>query len=284
MRVSVCVGNYAETPYCIPGLGINVYSMEELCYCMKENAFLLDFSMLNDALADWIDRECGLRELAKALYPLIHKKGSLSAFVVTLMNFVGLYDEQQVAEVEQVLKQGAGLSNIEKKKSQIDYLVRKKKYAAAIRSYDALIDKWQEQESEGAPLPAVSCLATVWHNKGVAYTGLMIYDKAAESFRKAYETDAREDFYRDYLAAKRMELSESEYVAFAAEDTEGYGLALELEKDVEQLVREWEQQPEYLRLNNRRELRTGENKQRYYDESEQLTQTLKESYRRSVTD
>ena len=73
-------------------------------------------------------------------------------------------------------------------------------------------------------------------------------------------------------------------MAFAAEDTEGYGLALELEKDVEQLVREWEQQPEYLRLNSRRELRTGENKQRYYDESEQLTQTLKESYRRSVTD
>ena len=70
MRVSVCVGNYAETPYCIPGLGINVYSMEELCYCLKENAFLLDFSMMNDALADWIDRACGLRELAKTLYPL----------------------------------------------------------------------------------------------------------------------------------------------------------------------------------------------------------------------
>ena len=284
MHVSACVGNYATTPYCMPGLGINVYSMEELSYCLQENAFLLDFSVMNDSLLDWIDRECGLRELAKALYPLVHKKGSLSAFVVNLMNFVGLYDEQQVAEVEQVLKKGAGLSSIEKKKSQIDYLVRKKKYSAAIRGYDSLIDKWQEQEAEGKLLPAVSCLADILHNKGVALTGLMIYDKAAEFFLKAYETDAREDYYRDYLAAKRMELTESEYVAFAAEDTEGYGLALELEKDVEQLVREWEQQPEYLRLNSRRELRTGENKQRYYDESEQLTQTLKESYRRSVTD
>ena len=47
MRVSVCVGEYAKTPYCVPELGINVFSMEELCYCMKENVFLLDFSIIN---------------------------------------------------------------------------------------------------------------------------------------------------------------------------------------------------------------------------------------------
>lgn len=284
MQISVCVGNYATTPYCIPGLEINVYCMEELCYCMKENAFLLDFSVMNDALLDWIDRECGLRELAKILYPMVHKKGSLSTFAVTLLNYVGLYDSQTVAETEQVLKQGAGLSSIEKKKSQIDYLVRKKKYIAAIRGYDRLIEKWQEQDKEGEPLPAVGCLAAIWHNKGVAMTGLMIYAKAAECFLKAFETDGREEFYRDYLAAKRMELSENDYVAFAAGNTGGYGHALELEKDVEQLIREWEQQPEYLRLNSRRELRSGDNRQRYYDDSERLTQTLKESYRSCVTD
>ena len=34
MRISVCVGNYAKKPYCIPGVELNVYSMEELCYCI----------------------------------------------------------------------------------------------------------------------------------------------------------------------------------------------------------------------------------------------------------
>ena len=56
MRVSVCVGDYAAVPYCIPGLELNVFSMEELCYCIKENAFLLDFSLMNDELIDWIER------------------------------------------------------------------------------------------------------------------------------------------------------------------------------------------------------------------------------------
>ena len=70
MRVSVCVGNYAKEPYRIPGLEINVFSMEELCYCMKENAFLLDLSLLDDGLLDWMEQECGLGELAQRLHPL----------------------------------------------------------------------------------------------------------------------------------------------------------------------------------------------------------------------
>lgn len=284
MRVSVCVGNYASTPYCVPGIEINVCCMEELCFVLKENAFLLDFSVMNDELLDWLERECGQKELARALHPMVHKQGSLSAFVAAILNYVGLYDEQTVAEAEQVLKQGAGLSSIEKKKSQVDYLVKKKKYTLAVRGYDGLIQKWQENVEEGEALPAAECLASIWHNKGVALAGIMIYEKAAECFLKAYELEERRDFYRDYLAAKRMALNESEYVAFVAENTERYELTLELEKDMERLTDEWEQQPEYLMLYAHRELRTGDRKQKYYEENERLTQTLKDSYRKSVAE
>ena len=60
----------------------------------------------------------------------------------------------------------------------------------------------------------------------------------------------------DYLAAKRMELSEEDYVSFAAEHGQWYPCTLELEKKLERAVGEWEQQPDYLRLYNRRELRS----------------------------
>lgn len=284
MRVSICVGNYASIPYCVPGIEINVYSMEELCFVLKENAFLLDFSIMNDDLTDWIDRECGLKELARALHPMIHKKGSLSVFVTTILNFTGLYDRQAAAETEQVLKQGAGLSSIEKKKRQIDYMVKNKKYRIAVKEYERLIGKWQENVEEGEPLPAAECLALIWHNKGVALAGLMIYEQAAECFLRAYELEPRQDFYRDYLAAKRMVLTESEYVSLAAENRAGYELTLELEEDVERLTDEWEQQPEYLQLYNHRELRTGDRRQKYYEENERLTRILKDSYRKSAAD
>ena len=282
MRVSVCVGDYAAVPYCIPGLELNVFSMEELCYCIKENAFLLDFSLMNDELIDWIERQCGLKDLAKELYHLAHKSGSLSAFASAILVYTGLYDESVIGETEQVLKKGAGLSTMEKRKSQVDYLVRKKKFLPALRGYDKLLKNWGELEKDQERQAAASTRAAIFHNKGVAYAGLMLYDSAAECFRAAYELSGSGDDYTEYLAAKRLELPESDYVAFAAGHPKNYQYALDLEKRLEQLTQDWEVQPEYLTLYNRRELR-GRDRQKYLEENDNLLQVLKSSYRKSMT-
>lgn len=283
MRVSACVGNYAEIPYCIPGLDMNVRSMEELCYCMKENAFLLDLSLMNDGLLKWIEQQCGLRQLVEQLYPLVHRKGSLSVFVVTIFSYVGLYEQKVIQDVERVLKQGAGLSGIEKRKSQIDYLVSKKKYDLALKNYEVLLKKWEEQAGSGEVMPAVASLAAIWHNRGVAYAGLMRYEKAAECFWKANELHGDEHYVAAYLAAKRMALSEEAYVAFVAEHGELYQSSLLLEKQLESCEQEWEQQPEYLMLYQRTEWKAGQ-RQKYYEDSERITVNLKESYRSCIID
>ena len=108
MRTCISIGEYTTTPYFIPGLEIPVYCIEELSYCMKENAFLLDTSLMNDVLVDWIDDKCGLGKLAEMLYPLIHKQGSMSTFVIMILEYVGLYDSAVVQGVEQVLKEVSG--------------------------------------------------------------------------------------------------------------------------------------------------------------------------------
>lgn len=288
MRVSVCVGNYARSPYRVPGLEINVFSMEELCYCIRENAFLLDLSFLDDRLLAWIGRECGLRELADKLHSLVHRKGSLSAFAIAILRYVGFFDEKTIQETEKVLKQGVGLSGIEKRKNQIDYLVKNKRYRSALRGYDDLLRNWKIDGGEDDSGPADKMksalpgkkefVAKIWHNKGVAYVGLMLYEAAAECFRQAFELDGSETYCMDYLAAKRMQLSGKAYVDFTAEHGEWYELVLELEKKVEKVSDEWEQQPDYLRLYNRREMRSSD-KQKYYEENDRLIQALKGSYR-----
>ena len=282
MKASLCVGEYCENAYNVEGLDIRVYSMEELCYCLKENAFLLDLSIMNDKLVDWIGEECKVWELAKQLYPMVHKQGSLSVFVVTILQYVGMYDPEEILQVEQVLKQGAGLSNLEKRKSQIDYMVEKRKYAAAIRGYDMLLETWNHLEQEGKELPAGKVRAAILHNKGVALTGLMFYDKAAYYFNEAWKTDPDREHLDAYLAAKRMEQTEDAYVAFAAQNPENYTESLELEKRIEQFEREWEQQPEYRQLRLRGDWRVND-RVKYDAENERLTQALKNSYRTSVS-
>lgn len=278
MRVSVCVGNYAKEPYRIPGLELNVFSMEELCYCIKENAFLLDLSLLDDGLLDWIERECGLGELADRLHPLVHRRGQLSEFAAAILRYVGFYGEETIQETEQALKKGAGLSGIEKRKNQVDYLVRKKKYRSALRGYDELLQNWQEEEAGSMTKPAPDFQAEIWHNKGVAYAGLMLYESAAECFRQAYGLSGDEAYCVDYLAAKRMQLSEKAYVDFAAGCTEWYPQTLELEKKYREAAEEWEKHPDYLQLYNRRELKSRD-RQKYNEENERLVQALKDSYR-----
>lgn len=282
MRVSVCVGNYATTPYYIAGLEIPVNSMEELSFALKENAFLLDTAVMRDELVEWVDRECGLKSLAGELHKMIHRQGSLSAFVIMILEYVGFYDSDDIREVEQILKKGAGLSIIERRKSQIDYLVRQKRYAAAIRGYDSLLDKWTEMENAGNELPAAKVRGAILHNKAVALAGMMFYQGSAECFKEAYETDGSPAHFQGYLAAKRMELSENEYISFAAEQSQGYKYTLELEKKMERLTEDWKLQPEFQRLLEIREWRRTGERQLYYEGNEEVILELKNGYCRSV--
>lgn len=284
MQASLCVGDYAAIPYYIEGIGLPVYSAEELCFCMKENAFLLDLSLMNDGLVDWIDRECGLESLARELYPMVHKKGSLSAFVAMIMEFVGFFSTSEIRAVEQVLKQGAGLSKIQRRKSQVDYLAQKKKYAAAIRGYGELLARWRRDPGETAEkLPAADVRAGILYNKGVMYTRLFLYGQAGADFLEAYRLDGRGEYLAAYLAAKRLELTEEEYVALTAQLPESYQVSLELEKKLEVLGSDWQGTVEYQRMMHHAQW-PGEEPEDVSGADDKLIEAIKQQYRDGVAD
>ena len=281
MRLSVCVGEYAKIPYCIAGLEIPVYCMEELCYCLRENAFLLDTTLMEDSLVNWIAEECGVKDLAQELYPLVRKQGSLSAFVTLILEYVGLYSHDVIRDVEQVLKEGSGLSGMEKRKNQIDYLVRKGKYPLAVHRYDNLLSGWQEDDGKDARQPGCQVKAAILHNKGVALTGMMEYMAAADCFLEAYGVDQNPEHYRAYLAAKRTGMSEDEYLGFVAQQPDSYEESLELEKEIERIEGKFRDTEAGRKLADLQEWKTGGDKQKYYGEVERITCLMKENYRNS---
>ena len=284
MQAYLCVGEYSSVPYVIQGLEMRVYCVEELCYGMKENAFLLDSSIMSDTLLKWIREQCGLGELADFLYPMVHRQGSLSTFVSAILQYVGLYDAETIRQVEQILKRGAGLSNLEKRKEQVDYLAKKKKYVAAIRGYDGLLLKWEEFGEMGLAVPGDELKANIYHNKGVQYARLMLYAQAGDSFLSAYRISGREEEYLCFLATKRMELPESQYVQFAAGEMEHYELTLELEKRMEELQHDFRLQPEKLMLRQRELAKATGDERSYQEEGAKLCQNLKDAYRFSVSE
>lgn len=270
-RVILCVGEYAKTPYCFENLGIRVFSAEELCYVLKENAFLLDRELLDKKLVRWIEEELKLPRLSAELYPMLRQRTSVSAFAGVILEYVGFYDKDTIRKTEEIFRAGASLNVYEKLKSRVDYMMEGGRYAAALAEYDALLLKLPEGEKE--------LTSRILHNMGVALCGLFAFESAAARFYAAYELIPRQDELVCFLAAKRMSMEESDYVTYAAGFPEYYEETLEVEKQVEVLRRRYGESAQKAELESCLSYREAGNTARYYEETERLIQRLKEEYR-----
>ena len=53
----LCQTGRAEIPYFIENISMNIYSLEELCYYLDNNLYLIDQTILNEGLCSWIQEE-----------------------------------------------------------------------------------------------------------------------------------------------------------------------------------------------------------------------------------
>ena len=272
-RILLQTGEYTTIPYRFDNLDIRVYSIEELCYVLRENAFLLDKEILDKRLVKWIGEDLKLSELAAMLAPLLYNKTSVGAFVRVILSYVGLYDENEVGRIEELFFQGMGLNAYEKLKTRIDYMVESGKYTPAILEYDALLTRLPEGEKV--------LRAKILHNKGTALCGLFLFEEAAVHFEEAYGLDEDRESFIAYLASKRLAMKEGDYISFIAGLSDRYEDSLELERQVEALRAQWEQSEEKQLLNRRSQLK-DEGDAAYYTETDRIVQDLKNRYRENV--
>lgn len=281
MKAYAQIGNTAKTPYFFKKLDIMVYTMEELCYVLKKEAFLLGSEIMEDELVSFVGEECGLEELAGEIHVLIHQKGTLSNLVCMIQRYVGFYSKEEIDQIEETLKMSSGMSDYEKKKMQIDYLVEKKRYSAANDAYDILLKELYELSPELLEAHS-SVTAGILHNKGVAFAGLMRYDEAGKCFLKAYELSGDKESFMAFLGAKRLTLSQTDYVALVSEYGKQYADCLAFEKCFDRLNEQWQQTREHEQLKELRGLRAIGEQKKYYSESEKVVGLLKNRYRSSV--
>jgi tetratricopeptide (TPR) repeat protein len=241
--ISICVGSYGLHPFYIESLDIQVYCVEELCVCLQENAFALDGELMSDQLIGWIAGECELPELAKQLYPLVHKKGSLSEFVACILRYVGLLDTDVIQQTDSILKKSAGRSMVERKKLKADHFLYKGKDMSALILYDEILRAWEQEASPQTggtkPLYGSGLRRGIMHNKGVVLSRMMRYSEACDCFWEAYSIEPSKDSLVAYLGAMRLYLEEGDYIAFLAEHPEFFQASLLLEKRMEETRQSW---------------------------------------------
>ncbi|MBP3783209.1 MAG: hypothetical protein J6I68_08190 [Butyrivibrio sp.] len=272
----LCIGSYAENPYHIEKIGRNVYCIEELCYCIVKNAFLLDEESFGSSLFDWIEEECSLVKLSDELRSMYAKKCSMAALAGTILDYVGYNTRKEVDKTEEILRGNAGMDVYQKKLARANFLLKNGRYAMAFREYEFLL----------ANTPSIDrqLRGRIEHNEGVMYARLFLFDKAAKMFLKAYEDSGDKESYYQYLSAVRMDLSNKEYVSFIADNDEAYEASMEIEKRMKEAEDLYASSDENHRLGTLSVYKAEGKMHEYYEQVSEITDKMKQTYRELVKD
>ena len=270
-RVLTTVGKVAANPYYFEKVYANLYSMEELCYVLYENAFLIDKDILDKKLVEWIDKECGLTDLARNLYMLINTNALPGAFVGTILEYVGYYTADEIEKAESILRMNVSMNVFEKWKAKADFLYENKHYFLALKEYERVLSSIEEEETD--------LRSRIYNNMGVTYMALSVYDTAVECFKRAYEINNDKTAFKHLLTAERMRLSENDYIKLIADSEDAYRMSIPIEGEMEELKDEFDASDRAKHLKSLFELKDQKNAAQYYEEITVLTQNLKEEYR-----
>ncbi len=270
-RVICAVGQQAEQPYRLEKIERNVYSMEELCYLLVQSAEILDDSLLNQELIDWISSECALPGLAESLQKYLGKQRLLSDFVAAILQYVDFVPEEKEEKTRQIVSSGQGLEPFEKRLAHAGTLRENASPYEALEEYRKLL--------EDLPSPERRLRIRALREMGRIYAEQFRFRAAAESFDKAYQLTGRSEIYLEYLACIRLGLSDSEYLAFVAEHPESGQASLLLEKRMDQLDAAFNVSERKLALDSLRQYQSGGQSTSYEVALHQTIQRLKEEFR-----
>lgn len=264
--VILCNGNYAKNPYCFEADEVRFFSIEEVCYFLYKNAFLLPDDFFSDSLLDWIRDELDLPAFADSLLGFREKEDTVLRSIEYLFEATGYYGEQEFQKVRTVMQEGSKLSVTERRKLRADAYCRKQKYLLALGEYEELL-KLADKEQTGF-------VAKLYHNIGVCHAGMFLYEQAAESFQKAFEWYPNTESYVQFLTALKFGSTQAEYLSYLSGNPESYEDSLEVEERIKRAQELWED----IAPKDRIERMTEQDGITSYAAVKQLLKQMKEEY------
>ena len=207
----LCQTKKAENPYFIENIGLNIYSIEELCYYFSTDLPLLDHTILNRQLVQWLWQELNLKTLAQKLAPLPDREFSVGEFIFPVLKEINYLNQQEFRRLEEALKKLEQEPAPVRAKRKGDALMAHKKYTKAIKAYEKILRK-DEKGRMGIQLAG-----NIYHNMGCAYARLFQMDEACACFRKAYEILHTKDALMTCLYGVYLKDVEEAYARLAEE-------------------------------------------------------------------
>ena len=207
MGLDLCQVKQAAKPYFIENISTNIYSIEELCYYLYENVFLIDDTIVNEVLCDWIRDELGLKKLYRVLYEHLDKQDGTANFIMPLFREIGYLAPEQMRAFQEQLGRLEVQPEDTRQKLKGDYLVRCGMYANAVNEYFQILER-QSPGSLGAQF-----YAGIWNNLGCAFARMFRFEDAANCFLEAWKLTRTREMLRKYVSTLPLYLEDAQYRA-----------------------------------------------------------------------
>ena len=208
-EILFCSQPIAALPYYIEGISWNVYSLEELCYYIENNTYLLERDFMTEELCTWIGKEVKNEKLAERLRDIMRMDGRLSEYVMAILVECGYCPKETIREIVRLIREMEEKSDFECNKVRADRLMEKEKYLSSIYEYKTLL----ESNDAGAQPPQL--IGNIWHNLGTAYARLFLFQEAIHCYERAYYLNNNEESLKEALMAYRCLKDEVGFVEVA---------------------------------------------------------------------
>lgn len=220
----LCHKKKAEQPYKITRIHKKIYTIEELCYYLCNNLYLIDHTIMNETLCEWIYTELDMKDLARELLELIHKKETIEKFTLCILNYARIYSSSEILHIKNVLERLKNQKAVERQKYKADNLLESGEYESAILVYLSIL---QEERDESVD---ERFYGRVYGCLGAAYGRELLYEESAKMYEKAYEICREESMLMARLYACSRYMPEDEYQEMLLENEAYFPFAEQIEE------------------------------------------------------
>ena len=158
----LCQTKKARSPYFIQNISTNIYTLEELCYYLYHNIYLVDQTIINEALCSWIAQELELPRLAAKLRPKLGKFASAEDILYPVFKEINYLTYEELRTLNAKLSKMDAEAPVVREKKKGDALVENGMLVSAIHVYEKLLKK------EGLEQGQAGLTAQIYHNLGCA--------------------------------------------------------------------------------------------------------------------
>ena len=200
-----CCSKIAKNPYCFPMTKTNVYSIEEVCYYIRHNIYMMQEEIFDEEFVQWLRNELEMEVTADKLESMRRDHDNLKDIVVTLCCSCDYYSEEEINQLIDIMDETQNLSSRGRRRIKADSFLKTGSLERARKEYEAIL------RSDDMRNASQDDYGVIFHSLGVAYAGLGELRPAAQAFQKAYKLNEKMESLQGYLYTLQLGGMEREY-------------------------------------------------------------------------